>query len=293
MTARTKKSLPACAHVTIDPSIEEIDKIPLSETEILQFTLLQKGLKSATQQTYGVPYCAAIGLAASIPMTRRFLAIAHDFERKIKIVFFRTAGCYVPLWLASQGISVEIIEDNLERNSWAKMIGDYFFSNINYEQEKTCSPEPVFHVTDSKNFENYSSGSKCDIFWIGQDISKITTHQKLEKILKVARSKVIASDIGLIGCPKPCDFSSILWSSAQNKHLRTTISEEFLFFQPFEINSRPATMQLFNQTEIQIDTLTDLNIRLLARDLGISLTKNAEIKQPVSSVESVIKGFLQ
>jgi len=289
----TKKTLPDCAYVANEPSIKEIERMSISDPEILQFSLLQKGLQAATQKNYGISYCSAIGLAAAIPMTRRFLALANSFKRRIKIIFLGTAACNVPLWLASQGISVEIIEDDPERNAWAKMLGDYFFKNINCEYQKTITSEPIFHVTDTQNLENYPSDSKCDIFWIGQDVSEITTFQNFDKILKTARNTVITSDIGLIGCPTPSTFTSNLWDSAQKNHLRSIILEKFLFFQPFEISSGRAPTDFFSQPEILVDTPTALNINSVAKNLGISLGEQVEIKQPISSVENVIRGFLQ
>lgn len=252
-TAQSFTTLPVCAQIGPDDNPEIFSdalKTVLSNEEILGFQSLCALIPRAADKVFGERIDAAPGLVAALPTVRRLIALARRLDHRLCVTFVGSGTGYVPLWLASEGLPVEVYEPDAERADWLTALASYFFDNPKISQAGKNQTTGQLTVRPLRGLGDLPADAPAaDIVWItGLERYDIDAKQSAA-LMRWARRRVIASIEGAIVCllrSDQIDLLADLQTAAATAHLKKIEENKFVVFRPFEIINSECPVELKN-----------------------------------------------
>ena len=271
-------------------SFEGLTRTALSQDEILTYLSLRDGIADMTVESYGAPRYPDAELIATIPMTRRILGLAHRLQRRLRIVFFGIGCGYTPLWLAAEGLHVEVIESDPGRLKWASELAVHFFGAHEENNERRTATHGALIVHRHNPAWDDGQAAPADIAWLSRPFLGNLAENELFPVFRDARRRIVSSDIGLICFAKDPAHPANIWNAAQAAHLRSAVAEYFLLLQPFEIKSSTIPEELTGEPPAPTGSPTDFSAISLAEAYGLTIGNGEQPKPGMLSLDEVILG---
>ena len=213
---------------------------PLTEAEILAFRTIRDGVCEATRRNYGDSLTPGPGLLGAVPTVRRFIGLSRRMNRRQRVAFIGIGCGYVPLWLASEGLNVDVYEADRTRAEWLDCLRDHFFGGASpgVGWVETSGGSLSVQGIASMNVLPESAGP-ADVVWIGRGLTTPGGDLDISQFLRWARRRIIASPSGVIAIVPPPgslepERGEFLYSAASRAHLKRLALRPLCLFRPFE-----------------------------------------------------------